>query len=886
MTWKRRSSDDADRDLQEELQAHLELENERNIERGMPAEEARYAARRKLGNLTRVQEVSRDARNPLGVDRLVQDVRYGLRLLLRNPGFSAVAILSLALGIGAVTAIFSFVNAVLLRPMPFREPERLVMIWLRNARMASSLTDLPVSDALYQEWREHGRSFESLSSFGIFTSHLTRLGEAQYVTAVAFSASTLPMLGVEPMLGRNFRREEESPGHDDVILLGYDFWNRQYNGQRSVVGKSVMVDNQLCTIIGVMPAGFQFPMDSIWAGEHIDFFQPMPASPAATTFAMELNRPVLGRLRPGASTEQARHELTALTEGMARRYFPPERHEGWSAVVRPIAEQSGARFRPALYSLLGTASFVLLIACANVANLLLARGARRQGEIALRVALGAGRLRILRQLLTESMVVALCGGALGAAIAAAGLKGLVALAPNWIPRIGGAGVDPRVLGVALGAAAITGLLFGPAPSLECLRWRPNEALRSGGERNAAGCGRRRIRRVLVVAEIGLAVMLLAGANVTLRSFLKLIHAETGFRAENLLTMQIPMQASKYGELRPRLGFIRELLRKCATLPGVAAAAITDQLPMRSHNEKPYITEGHSKGAEAVTAEASGVTPEYFRATGIRLRRGRHFTDEDRGLELPVAIVSETAARRMWPESPDAIGKRFKEGLSASDAPWITVVGVVDDARLRTLDEGPFPQVYLPYEQYHHEFFAGQVFLNLAVRFSFDPAPTTAAVRAQVRDLDKDQPVARVKLMTEMVQNAAALPKFQALVTCLFAGIALSLAAVGVYGVLAYSVAQRRFEIGVRVALGAGRPEIVGLVLREGMGLALLGCLTGAGGAVAISPFLANHLYGIQGMDPVACCGAAVVLLVVALLSSYVPARRAARVDPITTLRHE
>jgi len=885
VNWRRRS-EQAERELDEELQAHLDLEVEQNIERGMPPEDARLAARRKLGNLTVVKEASREAREPVQLDRLLQDVRFGVRMLLKSPGFSAVAILSLALGVGAVTAIFSFVNAILLRPLPFREPDRLVVIWLNNPRMASSVEQLQVSDALYQDWRDHSRSFDGLASFGVFTSHLTKLGPPEYVTAAALSASTLPILGVRPILGRNFRREEEPPGQDDVILLSYDFWNRQYGGRRDILGKGIMVDNQLCTIIGVTPPGFQFPVGSVLGGERIDFFQPMPASPQATRFAMQLNRPVLGRLKPGVGIDQARRELTARTLELARRYFPPERKEGWSAVVLPLHEQTVRYFRPALLMLLGSAAFVLLIACVNVANLLVGRAARRRHEIALRVALGAGRLRIVRQVLTESVLLALCGGAVGAALAAAGLKGLIALAPVWVPRLAEASLDPRVLGVTLAMTILTGLLFGLAPALEALRSHPGDALKCASARFAPDSAQRRVQRILVAAEIGLSVMLVSGANVTLRSFIGLMNAPTGFRADKLLTMQIPMQASKYGDEPRRLAFIGKLLAKCTNLPGVESAAITDQLPMRSHNESTYLPEEQTAGRDPITAQTGGVTPAYFRSMGIRMESGRPFTEDDRASGPLVGIVSRTAARMFWPGLANPIGRRFKRDSAGAGSLWMTVVGVVDDVRLRGLDEKPFPQIYLPYEQYHQDSFAGQMFLELAVRFSFDPAPMTAAVRAQIRGIDEDQPVTRVKLMKEAVEESAAAPKFQTLVCGLFAAIALPLAGVGVYGVLSYSVEQRRHEIGVRVALGAGRRQTLQLILGDGMMLAVFGSLAGLGAALAITPTLRSYLYGVQGMDAIACCTAALVLLVVAALSAYVPARRAARVDPVITLRHE
>ncbi len=885
MNWRRRR-EQAEREFDEELQAHLELEVEQNIESGMAPEEARLAARRKLGNLAVVKEVSREARELVQLDRFLQDVRYGVRMLLKSPGFSAASILSLALGVGAVTAIFSFVNAVLLRPLPFREPDRLVVIWLNNPRMGYSLEQLQVSDALYQDWRDHSRSFEGLASFGVFTSHLTKLGPPEYVTAAALSASTLPILGVHPILGRNFRREEEPPGRDDVILLSYDFWNRQYGGRRDILGKSIMVDNQLCTIIGVMPPGFQFPMGSVQGGERIDFFQPMPASPEATSFAMQLNRPVLGRLKPGVGIDQARLELTARTVELARRYFPPERKEGWSAVVVPLHEQTVRYIRPALSMLLGSAAFVLLIACVNVANLLVGRAAQRRHEIAMRVALGAGRLRIVRQVLTESVLLALCGGAVGAALAAAGLKGLIALAPAWVPRLAETSVAPRVLGVALLMTVLTGMLFGLAPALEALRTHPGDALKSAGARLAPGLSLRRVQRALVAAEIGLSVMLVSGANVTLRSFVGLMNVPTGFRADNLLTMQIPMQASRYGDEPQRLAFIRKLLARCANLPGVESAAITDQLPMRSHNETTYLPEGQAGRPEPFTAQTGGVTPAYFHSMGISMKNGRPFTEDDRSSGPLVGIVSETAARIFWPGLANPIGRRFKLDSPGAGGQWIAVIGVADDVRMRGLDEKPFPQVYLPYEQYHQESFAGQMFLNLAVRCSLDPAPMTAAVRAQIRAIDEDQPVTRVKLMKEMVDESAAGPKFQTLVCGLFAAIALALAGVGVYGVLSYSVEQRRHEIGIRVALGSGRRQTLQLILGDGIMLAILGSLAGLGAALAITPMLQSHLYGIQGMDMIACGGAALVLLAVALLSSYVPARRATRVDPVITLRQE
>ena len=874
---------DPDGDLEAELQAHLEIEIDRNLAAGMTQEEAIFAARRKLGNTTLVREICREARRFAPFDRLVHDVRYGLRLLVKDPGFTAVVVLSLALGIGATTAIFSFVNAVLLRPLPFREPDRLVILSLRNPGMQASLSDIRVSDALYQHWRDHAQSFEQIAGFGIFTSNLTGQGRPEYATAAAISASLLPMIGINPLHGRNFRREEEPPGRDAVILLSHEFWTRRFAADLSMVGKTISVDGQLCTIIGIMPPGFQFPMGSYEAGARIDFWQPMPADPAATRYAFELNRPIIARLRPGLSPEQAASEVTSLTTDFARRYFPAEWKEGWSANVIPFQKHTGGAFRRALLMLLGASALLLLTACANVANLLLARSARRRDEIALRVALGAGRIRIVRQLLTESLIVATAGGALGVLLAAVALKSLVALAPEGGPRLDQASLDARVLLVSLAVSILTGVIFGLAPALESAPADPAQALRAGGGRAVLCGGRKTLRRFLVAAEIGIVVVLMAGSNMMLTSYVRLVSANLGFQPENLLVLQLPMPAPKYGDPNKRRPFLRELKRNCASLPGVEAVSVSDQTPMRSHNDIGYKFE--TRPTETRLAATSGVDPGYFRTMGIARCDGREFSDFDREGSAPVVIVNKAAALGFWPQLDSPVGQRLRRS-DENGAPWLTVAGVVDDVRLLRIEEKPFPQVYIPYAQYRHEPFANQVFVHLGVRSASDPARLRRAIEQEIWKLDADQPVTQVQRMTEMVRWSASGPRFQTLVLGLFAGMALLLAGVGVYGVMSFAVAQRAHEIGVRMALGAGYSQTMRLILGDGMRLAGAGAVAGMVAAIALAPLVRQRLYGVEGVSlaPLAC--AAATLIAVACVAAYLPARRATRLDPISTLRHE
>jgi len=799
---------------------------------------------------------------------LFQDLRYGARTLMKNPAFTLAAVLTLALGIGANTAIFSVVNAVLLRPLPYEDPERLVMIYETN--LAKGWPQFSVSPPNFADWSEQSRVFDGMTGFRGAAFNLTGVAEPERISGMFVSKRFFGMVGVRPLLGRTFTPDEDEPGKENRAVLAYGLWQRRFGGDLGIVGKPLTLNGDAYTVVGVMPAGFALPRDTeIWA--------PLSFRPGEMKQRGSHYMSVLARLKPGVTLETAQTEMSAIAGRLEKEY--PDSNSGWGARVVPLLEQAVAGIRPALLTLLGAVGFVLLIACANVANLLLARAEARRREMAVRAALGAGRPRLIRQLLTECVLLALVGGGLGLLLAVWGIDALRALEPADLPRLKEIRVDLAVLGFTAAASLVTGLIFGLAPAIQISRTDLNVTLREG-ERGSGGSSRGRVRGALVVAEIALALVLLIGAGLHLRSLHELQGVDPGFDTANLLTMRVSLPGSKYSAGAQGVSFYRQALERLDGLPGVRSAAAVSSLPLSDYD---LIFTFHVEGrpplppSEQVSADWHAVSRDYFRTMGIPLVRGRFFTERDDASAPRVAIINETMARRTWP-GEDPIGRRISIGIGPEALR--EVVGVVKDVKQSGLDADIAMQVYEPYPQqaWQSMFFV--------LRAESVPEDLSASARRAILDVDKDQPVFGIRTMDQILSGATAQRRFNMLLLCLFAAVALALAAVGVYGVIAYSVAQRTHEIGIRMALGAQRRDVLGMVARQGLPLAVMGIASGLAGAAAVTRLMTSLLFGVSATDPATVTATALLMAAVAALACYIPARRATKVDPMTALRCE
>ncbi|HSF42212.1 MAG TPA: ABC transporter permease [Thermoanaerobaculia bacterium] len=805
---------------------------------------------------------------------LLRDLRHALRVLLQTPGFSLAAILTLALGIGAATAIFSMVDAVLLRPLPFAGQDRLVTVWGEVRERNQAHVEVSLQD--YEGWKEGNRVFSDLGLLAATDSDLALTGGDQplHVRGRLVSANLFDVLGVRPALGRSFRPEEDRPDSQDVAVVSHGFWQRHFGGDPGVLGKSVSLDGEPHLVIGVMPAGFRFPRDvDLW----------IPAGPLGGAPELKTIRvfEAIGRLKPGISIEQAQTDMTALSVRLEEVH--PQTNQGYRAALYPLVDEILGDTGPALLLLLAAVALVLLIACANVAGLLLARAASRQKETAVRIALGAGRPRLIRQLLTESVLLAVLAAAVGLLLAWLGLRIVTAVGPADIPRLDEVGIDGRVLAFTLLVSLVTAVLFGLAPALQAARPDLTSSLKEGGK-SSASRGSRRLRSLLVVAEVALALVLLVGAGLVIRSFLHLQRTDLGFEPESLLTMRITLYGDKRPEPHQWAAFYRDVAQRAEALPGVERASVVLLRPLSGPIgwDYDFMIDGQTPDEQKTnpTSNHERVSPGYFRTMGIPLVAGRDFTWSD-GAEAPkVAIVNQSMARRFWP-GQDPLGKRLRFGRPGREGPWMTVVGIAGDVRYREL-QSVKPDIYVPFLQDPHWA------MDLVVRTASDPLSAASAVTAAVQEVDRDQPVSGITTMERALSDTVARPRLRSFILGMFAALALLLAAVGLYGIIAQSVAQRRQEIGIRIALGAGRPEVLRLVLRQGLGLTLAGLAAGLVLAVAVGAtgWLATLLYGVEPMDFVTFAAVPLVLLAVAVAASLLPALRATRVDPLTVLRAE
>jgi putative ABC transport system permease protein len=820
------------------------------------------------------------------MNRLVQDLRYALRGLRQRPAFTAIAVLTLALGIGANTAIFSVANGVLLRPLPYHRADRLVMIW--GHRTQEPQADLSVAE--YWDLTEQSRSFSQVAAYVDGTATLTGGGVPERLRAGYLTGGALSVLGVTPAVGRGFTAEEDLPNGPRAVLLSDALWRRRFGADPSIVGRVLTLDDAPTTVIGVMPAGFQLPSDYTGAG--MELWSPLQLDPAANRSDRGWHfLQAIGRLRDGVTVEGASTEVSALMRGMLARY-PTEYTPEFNGSATTVAQEVTGDVRPAILVLLGAVGLLLLIACANVAGLLLARAEARQREIALRTALGAGRRRLIRQLLTESLLLASAGAALGVILAAWGVQGLVLAAPASLPRLAEIGIDGRVLVFTLVLTLLTGLLFGLAPALHSVRPDLAQALTEGGRAGTAGGHRQLLRRVLVGGQVAIALVLLTGAGLLVQSFLRLRQVDPGFRPDGLLTARVELSTKRFTAAAARREFYRDLVDRLSHLPGVKSAAIARALPMTGRLEIgdwSFILEGRAASPPLPTdyhpADWQVVTPGYFGALGIPLREGRDFTEADRVGAPGAVIVNRTLARQVW-SNQDPVGQRILLGGGGVDSVWRTVVGVVGDVRHRGLSEAARPEMYLPYAQFPAGTGAPPAAMYVALRVAGDPEALTAQLRATVAALDADTPVAETQTMEAAMGAWAAERRLIMLLVSGFAVIALLLGAVGIYGVMAHLVSQREREIGIRMALGAAPEQILRLVVSQSALVVGGGILAGVAGALAVTRLLAGLLFHIRPTDPLTFTGTALTLAVVAAGATLLPAMRAVRTDPAHALRRE
>ena len=804
---------------------------------------------------------------------IAQDLRYGARLLLKAPGFSALAVVALALGMGATTAIFSIVYAVLLKPLPFRAPERLLVIWEKNP--AQNRYKLFVAPVNFLEWRRESREMEGMAAFQDVRITLTGGPngplDPEELKAQRVTADLLPLLGVQPIQGRAFLPQEDQPGHTYFVLLSHSLWQRRFAGDPAITGKAIRLRDQSYTVVGVLPPGF-----GLMSGD-VDLWIPLGLSPNDPSSSNRRFLTVVGRLRAGTPEERARAEMETIGTRLEQSY--PALNRGWRPSPFGLESELVGNVRQALWVLLVAVGFLLLMACVNVANLLLARGASRRKEIAMRTALGASRGRIVTQLLAESMILALAAGFLGMLLAAGGVGLLARLGQSSIPRLSEAHVDTNLFLFSLGVSLATGILFGIAPAWQASGANLNEALTEGGRGGTPGRSGRLLRNALVVVEVALAVVVLIGAGLLIRSFARMRSVDPGFQPSGLLTARIPMAGGRNATPERRVAFIQQVMERVSTLPGVQSAAGVTFLPLTGLGAgTAFAVDG--RPAPPTERRPMGllrsVTPGYFQTMGIPLVAGRVFTEADVKSAPPVILVNQTLARRFWPQG-NPIGGRL---VVDTDSRTAEIVGVVGDLKPDRIEGEDWPTIYDPYAQ------APVTIMNLIVRTSRPPLSLASSVEKEVHRLDPEQAVASVRLMDTVVNEAFAGARFNTVLLGIFAVIAFTLAAVGIYGVVAYDVTQRIHELGIRLALGAQRRDVLRMVVGQVAALAVIGIGLGLAAASALTRLMATMLFGVKPTDAYTFAAISVLLGAVALAASYLPSRRAMALDPLTALRHE
>ncbi len=862
-------------ELDDEVRFHLEREIEENIARGMSPEEARMAALRSFGGVERVKEESRDERGVRFLEEIWQDLRYGGRMMLKQPGFTLVAVITLALGIGMNTAIFSVVYSVLLRPLPYHAPEKLVALYSMRPQRNSFRNAVSAPD--FADWRAQNKVFDAMSADVFNTYTLTGSDLPERINGLRVSANFFQTLGVKPQLGRAFLPEEEEAGRNRVAVLSYALWERRFGADPSLLGKTVSLNGENYIVVGVTPNDFRFAP--------FEIYTPLTFTAAAMS---DMGRGsvflrVIARLKADVTLEQAKTDIEDISRQIERQY--PVTNTGKYGNVIPYQQDIVRDIRPSLLVLLGAVGLVLLIACANVANLLLARAASRQREIAVRTALGAARWRIVRQLLSESVILSLVGGGLGLLLAYWGTDALIGAAPSAVadftPGWKQIGINPQVLSFTLLISFLTSVVFGLAPALQVSKPDLTDSLKESGK-SSAGFKRQRARKILVVAEMALSLMLLIGAGLLIRSFQQLQHVTLGFNPSQVFVADFSLDNMKYRETSQQLNFFQQALQRIEKSPGVISAATVNFTPFSGGNsDRIFTIAGQPEPApDAIPfAYYRVISPQYFRTLEIPLLRGRVFTEQDAAGAPRVVIINEAIARRYFPNE-DPIGKQIKIGRYMEANPLHTVVGIVGNIKHRGLDFEFEPEFYYPYPQ------TPIGFSSIVARTQGDPLSLTAAVRNAVLEVDREQPLARVRTMEMAISDSVTQRRLNMILLGIFGALALALAAVGIYGVMSYMVTQRTREIGIRMALGARRRDVLKSVVGQGMSLAASGVGIGLLGAFLATRLMETLLFGVKPTDPATFGGIALLLLGVAFFACLIPARRATKVDPMVALRFE
>src|SRR5262245_14016844 len=863
----------AERELDEEIRAHLEMEAEQNIADGMSPEEARLAARRSFGSVALAKEDSRAMWGLASFEILWQDLRYGARMLLKHKGFTLIAILTLALGVGANTAVFSVINAVLIRSLPYAEADQLVMILETQPDVRGPVGSYPD----FLDWRAQAQSFQGMAAVANknhATAEFTGQGETIEAQGMLISHDLFPLLGLKPILGRNFLPEEEQPANDQVLIISRALWRRGFANDPGVIGKSVQLNGTSFTIVGVM--GDQYPLET-------DFWAPLShLGRLDLTDRRYHSIQAIGRLKPGVTIERARKEMEAITERLRQLYPATNRNTG--VELKPMRHHLAGDLRPIVLLFFAAVALILLIACANVSNLLLAQSAERQREMAIRAAIGAGRGRLVRQLLVESLLLSLLGGVAGLALAASGIpllrSGLLGIVTGKIPGLETIAVDWRTLSFTFGVSLLTGVLFGALPALQISRIDLNQTLKEGGK-GSAGAGRPGLSRALVMAEVALAVIVLVGAGLLVRSFQKLLRVDPGFRADHLLSLKIELPRSRYQRDEQIKNFYQQLTQRIQALPGVEQVGVIDRAPfVSSFRISRFIAEGqHPEQGKEPIAQMRMVDHRFFDMMGIPRRGGRLFDEKD-DIDDNRVIINETMARSFFPNQ-DPVGKRVYIHLGSGAPPAFMIIGVVADTKDLGLEAPVEPTIYFPSVE-------GEAVM--LARTNVDPLSLASAIRQAALSIDPALPLQQARTVEEILDDSLARRRFTLNLLGVSALLALSLAAIGIYGVVAYSVTQRAQEIGIRLALGAQASDVLKLIIRRGIAPVLLGLAFGLAGALALSRALTRLttglLFEVRATDPATFTAIALLLPVVALLACYLPARRGTKVDPLTALKHE
>jgi putative ABC transport system permease protein len=817
---------------------------------------------------------------------MIQELRFALRMLVKNPVFTLVAIATLALGIGANTAVLSLVNALLLRPLPYKNPQQLVLVWQQF--LGQGLERIPVSPPEYLDYEKQTTSYEKLAAFDYANFNLTVGDLPERIQGSVVTPSLFPLLGVEPLKGRMFTSEEAQAGRSDVVIISARLWQRRFNSDPSTVGSKLSLNGRTYTVVGIMPASFEFPLPlfNVQGGtfaERADLWAPLSFTQQELESRGSRSYGIIGRLRDGVSRDQAQAELDTVTANWIKTYkdnYAAETRFGAKAYA--LKDQVVGGMRPALLMLMGAVAFVLLIACANLTTMLLARAGSREREMAIRVALGAGPYRVLRQMLTESVVLAILGGLAGTMLAVWGLDLLTNIGSRTVPRLREVNLDATVLVVTLLVSMVTGVLFGLAPALASARPELTEALKEGGRGATSGLRRNRLRNAFVIAEIALALVLLIGAGLLIKSFIRLQSVDPGFNSRNVLTMELALPVLKYPRGKPVIDFYAEAERRIKTIPGVKYAAFTSILPLSGTNsDSSFHIEGFDEKQTKIypDEELRAVTPDYFRVLETPLLKGRFFAETDTADAPGVVVINEAMAKKYWPDE-EALGKRINFNDSdPQKIKWVTVVGIAANIRHRGLDLEAKPEYYLPHSQRAYRE------MILAVRGAQDPRALTSLIRREIQAIDPDQPLANIQTLDKITAESIAPRRLSVMLLGVFAAVALVLASVGIYGVMSFLVVQRTHEIGVRMALGAQRTDVLRLVVGHGMKLVLVGSVIGLVLALVSTRALNAMLYRVGAFDLMTFAGVTAILALVALLASYLPALRATRADPMIALGH-